>query len=208
VEHFHSYLTDNVYDLSLTYDEIIDCISNYHLLFKTMKKYQIANNMSSFGSVFIDDQQNLLLNAIFPDSSAEDIKIQWMYYIINLILYSQIHNDDRYNGEGYKIKRGPSFTIHDLIYERSLSMKNKCPVCKDIIAHSNISIQCDLCPQVYCTSECKQTDLLIQSFTPRHIKKNHCCNLKNKELFFSNIFVNNDLSYTEELPISTRFPTL
>lgn len=110
VEHFHLYLNDKIYDNFLTNDDIIDCISTYHLLFKTMKRFQIANNMPSFGSVFDDEQQNVLLNSIFPDSTAEDIKIQWMYYIINLILYSQIHNDDRYNSEGYKIKRGPSFT--------------------------------------------------------------------------------------------------
>ena len=155
-------------------------------------------------------EQDHLLSIIFPKKSSQQIKDDWMYLIANLIYYSQISNDDNYyRGEGYKIDREASFTMHHLVQERYRALKNVCPFCKQsIFDDSSISVTCDHCPQVYCSDIHKQADKWPSEYNkPRNIKKNHCCELKNKQMHFINMIVKNNTSYTEDFPVPTRFPT-
>jgi hypothetical protein len=209
LEDFHNHLNSNVLAYNLTSTDIIELVERYYVIFSTMRKW-MALNVNVFENCTTEVEQDHLLSIIFPTKSSQQIKDDWMYLIANLIFYSQISNDDNYyRGEGYKIDRESSFTMHHLVQERYRALKNVCPFCKvSIFDNSSISVTCDHCPQVYCSDIHKQADKEWPSefHKPRNIKKNHCCELKNKQMHFIKIIVKNNTSYTEDFPVPTRLP--
>ena len=207
IQDFHNLLIHKVLNYTLSYFNVVDLIENYYSIYITMKKW-MAIHVDVFESCNSDDEQIDLLSQIFPGKTGVQVKEEWMYYIANLIYYSQIINDDRFNGEGYKIDRESAFTIHHLVSERYKALKLICPYCKeDIIAGSSTTVVCDHCPQHYCNETHKQEDKWpVDSNKPRNVKKNHCCELKNKQIHYINMIVKKNISYTEDFPVPTRLP--
>ena len=207
LQHFHDLLINQILNYTLTNSDVIDLIENYHVIYITMKRW-MALHVDVFENCKSDDEQIDLLNQIFPLKSGVQVKEEWMYVILNLIYYSHIINDDRFNGEGYKIDRESAFTIHHLVSERYTALKMICPFCKEnIVVGSSSTVVCDHCPQHYCNETHKQDDKWpVNSNVPRNVKKNHCCELKNKQIHYINMIVKKNISYTEDFPVPTRLP--
>jgi hypothetical protein len=209
IEQFHNQLINTVVIYNLSYNDVVELIENYHVIYKTMKTW-MASNVNVFETCNNDNEQITLLSQIFPGKSGGGVQVkeEWMFNIANLIYYSHIVNNDSYNGEGYIIDRESSFTIHHLVSDRYTALKEFCPFCKETIAlNSRTKVTCDHCPQQYCNETHKQDDKWPpNSNKPRNIKKNHCCDLKNKQFHYINMIVKNNLSYTEDFPIPTRLP--
>ena len=207
LEDFHNHLK-SLLDYNLTNNDIFRLVDRYYFIYSTMKKW-MALNVNVYESSVHEDHQDQYLRIIFPGKSSDEIKGEWMYLIANLIFYSQISNDDSYHaGQGYKIDRESSFTQHHLVLDRYKALKEVCPFCKEPIVNvSSIPVTCDHCPQVYCCESHKQEDKWPSVYQkPLNIKKNHCCELKNKQMQYINLIVKNNLSYTEDFPVSTRLP--
>jgi len=187
--------------------DIVDIVTSFMVVLANMEK--IANdwinlnhnNHLEYNNIQCPNDQDTVVQKIFPSEDVTEIYTRWQSCIINLIYYNLTKNDKTKECGYYISKRESDFTIHQLVLEQTEACF-KCPLCKggiDKESTTNI-FQCKTCCQRYCSFECKEADGQMI---------NHCCELRRKYQFLKDIVCaayGSEIQYEEDFPYAKGTP--